>query len=57
MTLNIKSNVVGNSNDEIDFPDKLLLTNSQVLSLSKAFTNSLSVNIKLSKTQLCKMCS
>ena len=33
----------------------MLLTNTQVPRLSKAFTNSLSANIKLSKTQLIKM--
>ena len=41
--------------DETNFPHKLLLTNRQVSNLRKAFANHSSVNIKLSKTQLCKM--
>ena len=38
-----------------NFPHKLLLTNRQVSNLLKAFSNHLSANIKLSKTQLSKM--
>ena len=49
------SNVVGNSNDEKNFPHKLLLTNTQVSKLRKAFANNSSANIKLSKTQLHKI--
>ena len=44
--------MIGNSNDEYNFPHKLLLTMTQVLKLSKAFANNTSANIKLSKTQL-----
>ena len=47
-------NVVGDSNDENDFPHKLLLTNTQVSKLCKVFANGSSANIKLSKTQLHK---
>ena len=47
--------MVGNSDDETNFPHTLLLTNGQVASLCKAFSNHLSAEIKLSKTQLCKM--
>ena len=54
-TLKILLNFVGNSNNEDNFPHKLLLTNIQVLKLGKAFTNSSSANIKLSKTQLNKI--
>ena len=54
VTLKISSNVVGDSNDENNFPHKLLLTNTQVLNLSKAFANNSTANIKLSKTQLHK---
>ena len=50
VTLNTLSNVVGDSNDENSFPHKLLLTNTQVLRLYKAFANSSSANIKLPKT-------
>ena len=55
VTLKISSNVVGDSNDENSFPHKLLVTNTQVSKLSKAFSNSFSANIKLSKTQLHKI--
>ena len=47
--------MVGNSNDETNFPHKLLLTNRQTLSLRKAFNNHTSANIKFSKVQLTKM--
>ena len=51
VTLKISSNIVGDSNDEYNnFPHKLLLTNTQVLKLRKAFANNYSANIKLSKT-------
>ena len=42
VTLNIK--------DKNKFPHKLLLTNTQVLRLRKAFAINSSANIKLSKT-------
>ena len=47
--------MTGNSDDETNFPYKLLLSNRQVANLCKAFTNYLSSDIKLSKTQLFKM--
>ena len=43
------------SDNEANFPHKLLLTNGQVVNLCKAFANHLSTGIKLSKTQLSKM--
>ena len=46
--------MIGRSEDETNFPHKLLLTNRQVTNHRKAFTNYLSTNIKLSKTQLSK---
>ena len=55
VTLKTSSNVVGDSNDENNFPHKMLLTNTQVSKLRKAFANGLSANIKLSKTQLHKI--
>ena len=55
VTLNLSSNVDGDSNDGNNFPHKLSLTNTQVLKLSKAFANNSSTNIKLSKTQLHKI--
>ena len=54
-TLKFSWNVVGNSNDENNFLHKLLLTNSQVSKLRKAFANNSSANTKLSKTQLHKI--
>ena len=47
--------MVGNSNDNTNFPHKLLLTNRQVENIRKAFANDLSTDIKLSKTQVSKM--
>ena len=53
--MRLSSNMVGNSDDETNFPHKLLLTNRQVANLRKAFANYLSTDIKLSKTRLSKM--
>ena len=53
--LRLSSNMIGNSEDETNFPHKLLLTNRQVANLRKDFANYLSTDIKLSKTQLPKM--
>ena len=47
--------MIGNCDDETNFPHKLLLTNRQVANLHKALANYLSNDIKLSKTQLSKM--
>ena len=47
--------MVGNSDDDTNFPGKLLKTNRQVASLCTAFANYLSTDIKLSKSQLPKM--
>ena len=55
VSLKISSNVIGDPNDENNFPRKLLLTNTKVSRLCKAFANNSSANIKLSKTQLHKM--
>ena len=55
VVLRISSNLVGNSNDNTNFPHELLLTNRQVENIGKAFANHLSTDIKLSKTQLSKM--
>ena len=53
--LRLSSTMIGYSNDETNFPHKLLLTNRQVVNLRKAFDNHTSTNIKLSKAQLTKM--
>ena len=47
--------MVGNSNDNTNFPRELLLTNRQVANSRKAFAKNTSTDIKLSKTQLSKM--
>ena len=47
--------MVGNSDDETNFPHKLLLTNRQVASFRKAFAKKSSTDITLSKTQLSKV--
>ena len=47
--------MIGNSDDETNFPRKLLLTNRQVANLRKAFVNHTSTDLKLSKTQLSNM--
>ena len=37
--LSLSSNMIGNSDDETNFPHKLLLTNRQVRNLRKSFAN------------------
>ena len=44
VTLNLSLNVVGDSNDETNYPHKLLLTNAQVSKLRKAFANDFLAN-------------
>ena len=53
--MKVLSNVIGDSNGNNNFLHKLLLTNTQVSRLRKAFVNGLSANIKLSKTHLHKL--
>ena len=55
VTLKLSSSVACHSNDENNFPRKLLLTNTQVSKLRKAFANNSLASIKLSKTQLHKI--
>ena len=43
--------MIGNSNDETNFPHKLLLTYRRVENLCKASADYLSTDIKLAKTQ------
>ena len=47
--------MIRSSNDETNFPRKLLLTNTQVSKIRRAFANGLSGNLKFSKTQYSKM--
>ena len=55
VVLRLSLNMIGNSENESNFPHKLLLTNRQVTTLPKAFANHTSTDIKLSKTQLSNM--
>ena len=47
--------MIGNSNDETKFLHTLLLTDTQVSKIGKAFANGSSANMKFSKTHLSKM--
>ena len=47
--------MVRDSNDEINFPHKLLLSIKQVSRIRKALSNNSSANIKLSKNRLSKI--
>ena len=53
--LRLSSNMIRHSDDETNFPDKLLLINRQVANLRRAFAKHTSSNIKWPKTQLSKM--
>ena len=55
VALRLSPNMIGDSNDETNFPHELLLTDRQVSSIRKAFANNSSADIKFSKTQLSKM--
>ena len=47
--------MIGYSNDQTNFSHELLLTDRQVSSIRKAFSNNSSVDIKFPKAQLSKM--
>ena len=53
VVLGLSSNIIGDN--ETNFRHELLLTNRQAENLRKAFSNYLSTDFKLSKTQLSKM--
>ena len=55
VVLRLLSNMTGDSDDNINFLHKLLLTYRQVANLHKAFENNWITNIKLSKARLSKM--
>ena len=55
VVLRLSPNMIGDSNDEANFPHKLLLTDRQIYSIRKAFSNNSPTDIKFSKTQLSKM--
>ena len=49
VVLRLSPNMVGNSDDETNFPHKLLLTNRQTLRLRKTFNNHTSADIRFQK--------
>ena len=53
--MKVSSDVVEDSNDVNNFPHQLLLTNTKMTKLRKAFANGSSRNIKSSKIQLHKI--
>ena len=53
--INLSSSPVGESNDETNYLHKLLLINTQVSKIRKAFPNELSAIIEFSKLQLSRM--
>ena len=55
LTVNLSSNLIESSNNETNFPYKLLLTDTQVSKIRKAFAKSLSADIKFWKTQFSKI--
>ena len=55
VVLKLSSNMIGNSDDETNFPHKLFLTNRKLTNLREAFANNTSTDINLSKTQSSKM--
>ena len=55
LVIRLSPNMIGDSNDKTNFLHELLLTNRQVSSIRKTFTNNSSVDITFSKAQLSKM--
>ena len=53
--IRLSPNMIGDSNDQINFPHELLLTDRQVSSIRKAFSNNSSVDVKSSKIQFSKI--
>ena len=55
VVLRLSPNMIGDSNDETNFPHELLLTDRQFSGIRKVFSNNSSAGIKFLKTQLSKM--
>ena len=55
VTLNLSSNNIGDSNDDNNFPHKVLLASTQVSRLRKVFAKHSSANLKSSKIQSHKL--
>ena len=54
VTLNLSSNVIGDFDNEVNFPHKLLLTNIKASRILKAFANASLANKKFLKAQVSK---
>ena len=52
VALRLSSNMICNSDNETNFPHKLLLTNKQVANLQTTFANNSSTDINLSEAEL-----
>ena len=55
VVIKLSPNIIGDCNDQTNFPHELLLRDRQASSIRKAFSNNSSVDIKFWKTQLSKM--
>ena len=55
VVIRLSPNMIGDSNDKVNFPHELLQTDRQFSSIPKTFSNNSSVDIKFSKNQLSKM--
>ena len=55
VVLRLSPNMIGESNDEANFPHELLLTDRQVSATRKAFSDNSLADVKFSKTLLSKM--
>ena len=55
VVLRLSPNMIGESNDEANFPHELLLTDRQISATRKAFSNNSLADVKFSKTLLSKM--
>ena len=55
VVLRLSSNMIGVSDDKINFPPELSLTNGQISNIRNASANYLSTDIKSSETQISKM--
>ena len=54
VVIRVSLSMIGDSDDQTNFPHELLLTDRKVSSIRKAFANNSSVDIKFSKAQLSK---
>ena len=55
VVLKLSPNMIGDSNDKTNFSHELLLTDRQVSSIRKAFSNNSSADLKISKIQFSKI--